>query len=258
MKYIISFLIFITFIVKSIAHPSIISLYNFSLPNILEIDGDSVTYENEYIKAYVDKYANSTKMKRSGKEKKNRKYQSEFAALVATLEASKMVFNFTDNGELITDKNTVGLVVPRAEGTIDIIVPEYAPSTEKGKLQSIMGGRSNLLAEETFHAVQISKGEIIPEKNGFIRGSKTLIAAEVEAKIFAANSAMSKLSSSIFKPGYTVPTIAKLIRGMDVNKLKVLQVIVNGGIGVATRRQITGTFAVTYPSSYPSSYHDYN
>lgn len=237
-KYLLSFLILLLSQPVAQAH------------GLSQADVDSVTYANAEMKKYVQKFINPTKITRRGTVKKNRRYSPEFTTLIAALEASEMVFNFTDDEQLIPGKNTVGLVSPTEDGTINIIVPSYGQDTEKGRLQSIMGGRSNLLAEETFHAVQILKGEIIPEKDGFIRGSSSIIAAEVNAKIFAAHSGMSRLRSSNFKPGYSVPTIAKLIRDTNVDKLSVLHIIARGGTGIASRIDVTGTVVVTYPPSY--------
>ncbi len=217
----------------------------------IDINGDSVSYANDNIEAYVDKYASPTRTTRKGKIKKNKNYNPAFAALIKTLKGADKMFNFTDDASLISGESTVGQVTSEGDGhNFNIIVPDHKSGSKKGELQELMGGRGNLLAEETFHGTQIANGDIKAKGKGFVKGTSTVIAAEVDAKIFAAGSGMSKLSSSKILPGYSVPTMAGIIKDAKGDRMQVLRIITKGTTKQAHSNNGSGTSTITYPGTY--------
>lgn len=208
---------------------------------------DSIKYANTNIKKYVETYSSKTIIKRNGKIKKNRKYDPEFARIIKALEESKFTFIYTDDGSSL-DSVTLGLVESIGDGQhFRIIVPDHS-NILKSENQGVFSGRGAILAEESYHAYQITKGEVIAGKGkGFTKGTLSIMRVEVDAKIWAANRPMTKKTTTI--NGVTIPSIASLIRHQRGNKIGVLKVI-SQGVSKTIYRLERGRVTLNYPPSY--------
>ena len=170
------------------AHQSTYSHAGNNPISFIDINGDSTKFSNENIQKFVEKYTSPTITKKNGKTKKNKNFNQGFADLVSELEQDDRMFTFTDDGSSLGDE--LGLFSSEGDGhNFNIIVPNHS-SGEKSELIKLYGGRGGLLAEETFHATQLINGDVIAKGAGFATGKSTAIAAEIDAKIFAASSGM--------------------------------------------------------------------
>ncbi|MCG8328387.1 MAG: hypothetical protein MI974_11910 [Chitinophagales bacterium] len=186
--------------------------------------------------------------KRNGKTKKNRNYDPEFARIIEALEQSSYTFTFTDDGSGL-GKEILGQVTPEGNGNnFNVVVPDHS-GTSKSDNQKLFGGRGAILAEETYHAYQISEGFIKTGSGGkgFVKGTGTIAAAEVDAKIWAAARPMT--NGSVTMEGASVPTIAGIIHQQRGDRTKVLNFITKGTVR-AIQNLTGGEIKVTYPPSY--------
>ena len=226
---------------------------------IIDINGDSVVYANEKIKAYVQRYASETRTTRKGKIKKNRSYNADFANLVGDLEDSEDIFVFTDDSSKMQGDGASQLGefnVEKDGSQFNIVVPNYT-SGKKSRSLDLFGGRGAVLAEEVYHAIQYLNGDVEKVKNrdGTFKlkaaSTTTSILLEADAKIFAANSGMANLSTSSVASGYTIPTMAGLIKKSSGNRKEVARLLIHG-----TTKIVTPTFgggrtkSIDYNPSY--------
>ena len=225
----------------------------------IDVNGDSIKYANSNIEAYVDRYASPTIITKKGKVKKNKNYNADFADLISQLDASTDIFVFTDDANKLKKGDSLGEFNIDDDGNqFNVVVPDY--SGEKGKLLNLLGGRGALLAEETFHATQYLNGDVEKVKNRdgtfglSVASNTTNILVEADAKIFTANSGMAKLKSSSYLNGYTIPTMAGLIKKHGNDRAAVGILLLNG-----TTETVNSTFGNSSPAriTYPPSYSPY-
>jgi RHS repeat-associated protein len=145
--------------------------------------GDTVRYENAAMEKWVKSYTQETTNKK-GKEVRNKQYNADFAAKVKTLDASTVVFNYTDNAKLLSDPSSLGEVVHDGVNAnqVNIVINGGAKNTDIDKF----GGLDGVLFEETFHGVQILTGDVWFEKAGATWQTHGVdIHDEYDAKMFA-------------------------------------------------------------------------
>ncbi|MFK7979158.1 MAG: hypothetical protein AB8G86_04195 [Saprospiraceae bacterium] len=122
---------------------------------------------------------------------------------------------------------------PNKDGNgFNVVVPGFS-SGENGALTELFGGRGAVLAEEVFHATQYLKGDVEAVKRNGIFGLKaakgtTTTLIEADAKIFTSNSGMARLTSNSYVSGYTIPTMAGLIKKENGNRRNVGLILLQG------------------------------
>ena len=217
----------------------------------IDINGDSIKYANSNIQAYVEKYSSQTKIV-NGKTKNNKNYNSEFAKVISELEADHRMFTFSDDPGLVVGDELGALISDGDDHNYKIIVPNYT-SGDKGDQLEIYGGREGLLAEETYHGVQLVRGDIVAKGKGFGPGKSSLTGAEIDAKIFASSiTGMGINFTNNYKnlTEYRIPTQLGLISQAKGDRGLVLGIITS-----PQKLSVSNSFGgspitISYPPSY--------
>lgn len=169
-----------------------------------------------------------------GKVKENKNYNAGFAALVSQLNGSDKMFIFSDDpGKMKgNDPGQVGEFNVEEDGShFNIVTPDYSRG-EKSRQTDLMGGRAAVLGEETMHATQLLKGDVLSSKrNGkyglSVNSSTNKVLVEADAKLWVANSGMAKLTTSTQIEGYTFPSMMGLFKTAG-NQKEVARILLIG------------------------------
>jgi RHS repeat-associated protein len=196
----------------------------------IDVNGDSVVYKNPSTEQYVKQFTSKTVTNKKGKEVENKQYSELFAKTIEKLHASSTVYEFSDSYSS-SDKSEEGAVTTDGKKVFVAF----------GEPDEGYGSRSNLLFEETYHALQVETGSMKIVKNSTGTGygfSGDALNAEYGAKSLSTSAPGSSLSYKNAN-GLKIETQIGLIKRLDPQEGK---------------RYLTDGYSKIYPGDNNATY----